>query len=306
MECALPIQRAKPAKTASSSDRFEGTERVPKILIVEDELRYGINLMRALTDFSSSPYRLDVDITPDPKVAYRHADLDDIDIYIVDLKLRDEESPFFENREIGNDLIEKILKKTNAGLIIHSSLEADENAASYMMLGADDYIQKASRKGGSKEIREGSRILIKEKALHEIIMAKVIAVWRRVQQTRPDEATNFAHTNRTFLIGDWKFIVGNRELVNLKGQKIRVTPTEHALLKYLSVVKTHEIDIETFNLEILGRSSSERDRRVDNYVYRIRTRLGPSVELVSNRERKYRLLTVVELFDDQTFPPKDD
>jgi DNA-binding response OmpR family regulator len=295
MECALPNQLAKPAKTASSSDRFEGTERVPNVLIVEDELRYGIDLMRALTDYKSSPYRLHVDMTPDPKVAHRHADLDNIDIYIVDLKLRDEKNPFFENQEIGNAIIEKILQKTNAGLIIHSTLEADENAPAYMMLGADDYIQKASRKGGSKEIREGSRTLVKEKALHEIMKAKVIAVWRRVQQVRPDEIRKFAHTNRTFLIGDWKFIVGNRELVDSKGQKIRVTPTEHALLKYLSVVKNHEIDVETFNLEILGRSYPERERRVDNYVYRIRTRLGPSVALVSNREKKYRLLTVQEV-----------
>ena len=270
---------------------------MPRVLIVEDELGYAINLMRALSGFGAHPQErlLEVDMTPDPKAAHEHANRDDIDIYIVDLKFKDETDPFFENPKIGRDLIEKILEKTNAGLIVHSSLQADENAAAFMMLGADDYIQKMSREGGVSETREGAYIKVRDRALHEIIKAKVLAVWRRVQLTRPNTSQDFAHTSCTFLIGDWNFTVGKRELVNAKGQRIRVSATEHNLLRYLCIVKDHEIDIETFNLEILGRAPSERDRRVDNYIHRIRSRLGPSLELVSNRNGKYRLLMVTEV-----------
>lgn len=272
---------------------------MPRVLIVEDELRYAVNLMKALTEPSplSSNVRLDVEITPDPKVASEHAKRDDIDIYIVDLKFKDEKITSGENPEIGRRLIKKILEKTNAGLIVHSSMPADQNAASFMTLGADDYIEKMSRAGGVKEVREGKRVRIEEQALHEIIKAKIIAVWRRVQLTRPSQFKGFAHAGRKFMVGNWQFTIGRRELVNDKAEKIRLSATEHALLRHLCVVQDHEIDIDTFNLEVLGRSPSERTKRIDNYIYRIRNRLGPSVQLVSSRDKKYKLITARELIE---------
>ncbi|HEY5380297.1 MAG TPA: hypothetical protein VIJ78_12280 [Pseudolabrys sp.] len=270
---------------------------MPRVLIVEDELGYAVELMSALR-ISTTPtqtMRFEVDITAEPMVAIEHARRDDIDIYIVDLKFKDPENPSIENPEIGKALIKEILEATNAGLIVHSTMPADEYAVEFMLLGADDYIEKMSREGGAREVREGKHLKDKQLALHEILRAKVLAVWRRVQLTRPSQFENIAHNGRLFLIGDWYFLIGSRELKNKKNETIRISPTEHALLRYLCAVQGHEIDVETFNLEILGRSPSEREKRVDNYIFRIRNRLGPSVQLTSNRAGKYRLLTVKEL-----------
>jgi DNA-binding response OmpR family regulator len=297
LECTLPNHLANSAQAVLLPHKLGGADYAPRVLIVEDDLRYGVELMRALREIKPSlpTVRFEVDITPDPAVALAHATQDNTDIYIVDLKFPSAASPLIGDSDVGKSLIAKILERTKAGLIVHSSLPAERNAASLMMLGADDYIQKISRSGGTREVRKGKRIKLEERGLHEIIRAKVAAVWRRVQLTRPLQFRNIAHTGRVFLIGMWRFQVGNRQLDGERGERIRISATEHALLRYLCAVEDHEVDVETINVEILGRAADERDKRVDNYIYRIRNRLGPSVQLISKREGVYQLLTVKEL-----------
>ena len=293
----MPIRHVKAPQAPTLFHAIRGTNYAPRILIVEDDLRYAVALMRVLreSDPTFPAVRFEVDITPDPLVAIEHADKDDTDIYIVDLKFPDEKSPLVGDQNIGKELVQKILERTNAGLIVHSSMPAEENAAQMLVLGADDYIQKASREGGTREVREGNLVKIEELGLQEIIKAKVLAVWRRVQLTRPAQFRDIAHTDRMFSIGAWRFRIGSRDLENDKGERIRISATEHALLRYLCTVESHEVDAETVNLEILGRPPSERYKRVDNYIYRLRNRLGPSVQLISTRDGAYKLLTLKEL-----------
>lgn len=267
--------------------QLDDASRAPRILIVEDDLRYAVALMQALrANDPAFPYaRLEVDVTADPAIALRHAKSDDIDIYIIDLKFRDEEFPERDDPEIGKKLLKDIRATANAGIIVHSTEPALIDAAQTMLMGADDFIEKMSRDGDYNSKR----------ALHQIIKAKVLAVWRRVQLVRPSTSDIFAHSDRVFVIGDLRFVVGHQELTNKIGEKIKISPTEHAFLRYLCTVEDHEIDRPTFNVSILGRNESEKDKRMDNFVYRMRLKLGPSVQLISRRDGVYKLINVSEL-----------
>ncbi len=195
---------------------------------------------------------------------------DTIDIYIVDLIL-DETQP---DRRIGAEFIAEVVAQTKAGIIVLTSLdEVDAKATELLRQGADDYIRKP--------------------ADLDYVRARMEALWRRIQLVRPSAKGLYAHNNREFLLGNWKFVVGNRILSNSEGETLKLSPTEHAFLRHLCVNEMHECDVATFNIEVLGRKSHEENMRVDNLVYRLRTKLGENLELVAN-DGKYRLLQVNE------------
>jgi DNA-binding response OmpR family regulator len=248
----------------------------PKILIVEDNLRYAIELMRALKVSPRAPQStsFDVDVTHNAADALKYLADDKVDIYIIDLKL-DDETDNSEGLESGKNLVKQIVEKSNAGVIVHSSLPAETDAAPLLLLGIDDYIEKPSKP--------------------EIIRAKTLALWRRLQLVRPHFSGAFLHTNRVFQVGPWRFTVGNRDLKNDAGEINRLSATEHSVLRHLCTVQDHEIDRETFNLAILGRPVQERDRRMDTFIYKLRTKLGDEVRIISKRDGKYKLLSIQEL-----------
>ena len=64
---------------------------------------------------------------------------------------------------------------------------------------------------------------------------------------------------------------------------IRITPTQHAFLRFLCTVEGHEIDRETFNLAILGRPEAEKNKRIDDFIYKFKNKVGPSVQLISKK-----------------------
>jgi DNA-binding response OmpR family regulator len=233
--------------------------------------------MRALRESVglSRNMRFEVDVAPDVETATQYLTDDVIDIYLVDLRLQDPKNPGYENAEIGRALVQRIVQESNAGLIIHSSLPAETDAEPLLLLGADDYIEKPIQP--------------------ELFRAKVVALWRRVQQTRPKFSSSFTHANRTFLIGGkWRFSVGNRQLTTDGGESIKITPTEHAFLRYICTVEDHEISRETFNVEVLGRPLAEKDRRMDAFIYRLRNKLGECVEIISRWDGNYKLVEVQE------------
>jgi DNA-binding response OmpR family regulator len=245
----------------------------PRVLIVEDELQYAVGLMNWLEDWRMPTVRgqCRVQIAADIDRALEHLSRDAIDIFIVDLVL-DKTQPY---RKIGTEFIREVVAKTNAGIIVHTSLSpSDAEAAELLIEGADDYIQKPSDM--------------------ETVRARILALWRRVQYVRPNKKSMQGHNNRAFLLGDWKFVVGSRILENSIGETLRLSPTEHAFLRHICVDENHECDRVNFNLAVLGRRPSEQNMRVDNLVYRLRAKLGRSLELISE-EGGYRLLDVREL-----------
>jgi DNA-binding response OmpR family regulator len=264
------------------------TRYTPRILIVEDIEPYADQLARALREFDPTQpvIRFEVESTTSVAKALEHVALDDIDIYIVDLKFPLGDGQ--ESAEIGKNLVLQIAERINAGLIVHTNVPAESEAVELLSAGADDYIQKLSRHG---DYRPG----YEDRPIYKMIRAKVLAVWRRVQLVRPSFSKKFAHFAKVFQIGDWQFTVGNRDLRGQSGQIVKITPTQHAFLRYLCCIEGHEINREIFNLTILGRDESEKNKRMDDFVYKIKAKLGPSVQLVSRRDTTYKLVSIQEL-----------
>lgn len=256
---------------STSSTEEPAVNPLPRILIVEDNLRYAFELMRALKEPDLSVY-FDVQVAPSIEEALPYLNDDSIDIYIVDVKFGDNEP---EGEEAGRAFVAQILQKTNAGVIVHSTLHERTEAARFMMLGADDYLEKG-------------------KGL-DLTRAKVLALWRRVALTRPNFSKSYQHANRVFKLGNWRFEVGSRVLTDSNGNKVRVSPTEHALLRYLCTVEDNEIDRESFNVSVLGRPAYESDKRIDNLIYRLRTKLGDDLQIVPLGDGRHKLLNIKEL-----------
>jgi DNA-binding response OmpR family regulator len=269
-----PLRRTTAIQSLRTHDVPAALEpSAPRILIVEDELQYAVGLMNWLEDWRMPTVQgqCRVQIAADVDRALGYLNSDAIDIFIVDLVL-DKTQP---NRKIGAEFIREVIAKTNAGIIVHTSLSpSDAEAAHLLTQGADDYIQKPSDV--------------------ETIRARILALWRRIQYVRPNKKSLQAHNNRTFLIGDWTFVIGNRILKNSSGDTLRLSPTEHAFLRHICVDENHGCDKVDFNLAVLGRRPSEQNMRVDNLVYRLRNKLGGSLELISE-EGAYKLIDVREL-----------
>lgn len=254
------------------------TRQLPKILIVEDNARYAFELMRVFKD-PSKEARFDVDVVATVEQAMVYVDRDSIDIYVVDLRLPMGESDLAEKVQSGKQLVRLIVDRSNAGIIVHSNIPMGRDAEELFRLGADDYLEKGNKP--------------------EFVRAKAEALWRRIVMTRPNTAPQFVHTNRVFRIGQWRFVIGKRDLNTETGNSIRLSPTEHAFLRYLCTVEDHEISRRDFNVGILGRAAYEEDRRIDNLVYRIREKLGDDIRLISKRDGIYRLMDVTEIRSQQ-------
>lgn len=248
--------------------------QLPKILIVEDNARYAFELLRVFKHpHVDSQYQVDVATTTDEASVY--VDRDCIDIYIVDLKLPAGSADSTAKSENGKRLVQLIAERTNAGIVILTNVQMREVSEELLKLGADDYLSKGL------ELK--------------FVKAKIDALWRRVMMARPNTANKFVHTNRTFRVGPWLFVIGERDLRNDVDKVVRLSPTEHAFLRHLCTVEDHEITRSEFNINILGRRESEEDRRIDNLVYRIRGKLGEGVQLVSKRDGAYKLINVSEV-----------
>lgn len=243
------------------------------MLIVEDELQYAVGLMHWLEDWRmptvQGQCRVQIAADMDRAVGYLNSDA--IDIFIVDLIL-DRTQP---DRKIGAEFIRQVVAQTNAGIIVHTSLSpADAEATKLLNEGADDYIQKPS------DI--------------ETVRARILALWRRIQLVRPEQKSIQGHNNRTFIIGDWRFVVGSRILTNSDGETLRLSPTEHAFLRHICVDENHQCDTVNFNLVVLGRRPFEQNMRIDNLVYRLRNKLRGSLQLISD-DGTYKLIDVREV-----------
>lgn len=254
---------------------LEGSEYAPRILVVDDEPEIIKNLVRALSGppIHVSDTLFDVQGETELACVQSFIEKDEIDIYIVDLKLK-ESKHSHERKELGEQLIRKIAETTNAGLIVYSSEPVDQTIES-LFDGADDYIAK----GNSPTI----------------IRARVSALWRRIKRTRPAFSQVYAHHNRSFQIGVWRFDITSRDLRNSEGRAIRISPIEHTLLSYMLTVEGHEIDRDHFSVYVLGRETHDTDRRIDNLISRLRKKLGDSVQFIANRTGGYKLLGASEL-----------
>jgi DNA-binding response OmpR family regulator len=217
-----------------------------------------------------------IDVAPDIECAREYLRQDKVDVFIVDLIMNESSDATDESKNVGQDFAREVWKTTNAGIIVHTTLsEDDADASALLREGVDDYIRK-----GATDV--------------ETIQARIEALWRRIQLIRPTKKNIYAHANRVFRIGAWKFIVGSRTLSMENGETVKLSPTEHAFLRHLCTSENNECDKVSFNVSVLGRRSFEEKMRVDNHVYRLRQKMGESLQLIFD-EGIYRLVDVKEL-----------
>jgi DNA-binding response OmpR family regulator len=242
----------------------------PKVLIVEDQPEYSAQLERAFA--TSEGLRFDVKVARSAYEAIPYITKDQIDIYVVDLELPENNAGASE--KVGKALIEKIVSKTNGGLIIHSS-KLRKDREDFLIGGVDDYIEK------------GEPI--------SYVVAKAFAVWRRVKNAHRPTELKISKKERFFRIGKWRFKNLDRHLISEAGETTRLSPTELAFIQYLCTIDS-EIDRREFNVAVLGRPAYEEDKRIDNLVYRLREKLGETFQIVSRRDSgTYRLLDFQEI-----------
>jgi DNA-binding response OmpR family regulator len=251
----------------------------PKILIVDDNLAHASAVKRALRDQSSVLGRLrcEIEVVEDLAGARQYLRDDSIDIYFLDLEISEKAGEGLLDPSVGRAFVSDVVRTTSAGVVVCSSLSHETEAAALLEAGADDYVEKTSSP--------------------DIIAARTLSVWRRTLQSRPEESRtlNLAHAGRTFILSGWRFVVGNRTLTNFEGSSIKISPTEHAFLRYLAAVDGHMIDSEIFNIDVLDRDQHKVHVRLDNFVHRLRKKLGGELEIIPQGNGFYKLLDVREI-----------
>lgn len=265
---------------AKSSPPSAVTERPPRVLIIDDDEDMATRVRDIVREANFGPMSEtpNVSYVTDVRQVDEYLGADDIDVYIVDLKLSYPDNPELVDRELGMHLVRKIAATCTGGQIIYSSEDVDTNNAEALAEdGADDYIQKET---------------VYDKP--HVIRAKIKKLWGSMQSKRALRTLPTIYTGRTFAIGEWQFIVGSRELSNAAGATIKISPAEHAVLRHIVLIEDHKIDRENFAAYILGRSLSPNDRRLDNIIGRLRLKLGPTVEIIGQRGEGYKIPNIFE------------
>jgi DNA-binding response OmpR family regulator len=251
----------------------------PRILIVDDNLVHATNVKRALEDRSSTIGRLKCQIEAVDDIASARPYLQDdaIDIYFLDLEISERSGQGLLHPSVGKSFVRDVVRSTNAGVVVCSSLSAETEASELLEIGADDYVEKTSSAA--------------------IISARTLSVWRRILQSRPasSQTPRLAHVGRAFAMNDWHFVVGSRTVTGSDGSVVKLSPTEHAFLRYLCAIDGHAIDSETFNIDVLERDPHKAHVRLDNFVYRLRKKLDGRLELTPQGNGIYKLLDVREI-----------
>jgi DNA-binding response OmpR family regulator len=251
----------------------------PRILIVDDNPHHASAVKRALQHPSSIIGRLncEIDVVEDLTTARQYVRDDSIDIYFLDLEISEKAGEGLLHASVGRTFVRDVVRMTNAGVVVCSSLAHETEAATLLEAGADDYVEKGY----------GS----------DVIAARTLSVWRRTLQCRPDESRvlKLAHVGRTFVLSGWRFVVGNRTLTNFEGSMIKISPTEHAFLRYLCAVDGHTIDSEIFNIDVLDRDQHKVHVRLDNFIHRLRKKFDGRLEITSQGNGIYKLLDIKEL-----------
>jgi DNA-binding response OmpR family regulator len=264
----------------------------PRILIVDDIPTHSSTVKRLLRDPSSNIGRLkpEIDVVEDLATARVYLEEDSIDIYVLDLELAERAGAGLLDISIGKNFVEDVVHATNAGIVIYSSFPEKVEAADLLEAGADDYVEKAF----DTDISASSLTKI---IGSNVLAARIYSVWRRILQSRREasESIKLAHVGRAFSFSGWRFVVGNRTLTDAQGATIKLSPTEHSFLRYLVTVSNHSIDSQIFNIEVLDRDPHKPPVRLDNFIYRLRTKLAQRIELTRQGDGAYKLLDLREL-----------
>lgn len=194
-----------------------------------------------------------------------------VDLVISDLKLIGSDGK--EDKALGYDVVACARRNTNAAIIVYSSQPSEADEATTLQEGADDYVEKN-------------------------ISPHRIALRIKYWLARSTEES-VEHNSKKFLIGEWIFSPGDLYLkptiANKTGPKLSYA--EHDLLNFLCGTDSRSISRKDYNTHILKNDESEYvlDRRLDNQIRRLRSKLDNAGLIQSIRGGGYRLSDIQEV-----------
>jgi len=158
----------------------------------------------------------------------------------IDLVIMDVGLPDVDGREAV-----RILRKNGfkAPIIMLTGHNTDSDTILGLESGANDYVAKPFR--------------------FAVLLARIRA------QLRQHEASEDA----VFSIGPYTFRPSSKILLNAKGNKVRLTEKETAILRYLYRAGQHPVSRETLLQEVWGYNSGVTTHTLETHIYRLRQKV---------------------------------
>ena len=177
----------------------------------------------------------------------------------VDLVIMDVGLPDLDGREAVRMLRKNGFK---APIIMLTGHDTDSDTVLGLESGANDYITKPFR--------------------FAVLLARIRA------QLRQHEASEDA----VFNIGPYTFRPSSKILVSPKGNKVRLTEKETAILRYLYRAGQQAVSRETLLQEVWGYNSGVTTHTLETHIYRLRQKIEPdpaNARLLLTESGGYRL-----------------
>ncbi|WP_282748833.1 response regulator [Hafnia paralvei] len=207
-----------------------------KILIVEDEIKTGEYLSKGLTEAGFVVDHADNGLT-----GYHLAMTAEYDLVILDIMLPDVN---------GWDII-RMLRSAGKGMpvLLLTALGTIEHRVKGLELGADDYLVKPF--------------------YQQELLARVKALLRRYDALGSIRET---HTESRLQVGDIALDLDTKQLL-VRGDAVRVTPTEYKILRMLLANPGHVFSSEEIYSRVWDREAYAVENTVMVHISRIREKL---------------------------------
>ena len=159
----------------------------------------------------------------------------------------------------------RILRKNGfkAPIIMLTGHDSDSDTILALEIGANDYVTKPFR--------------------FAVLLARIRA------QLRQHEASNDA----IFTIGPYSFRPSSKFLLNRKGNRMRLTDKETAILRYLYRADQQPISRETLLQEVWGYNSGVTTHTLETHIYRLRQKIekdAAAPAILVTESRGYKLV----------------
>jgi len=182
------------------------------------------------------------------------------EIVLLDLMLPDND---------GFDICRQIREQSDVGIIVVSARTSEPDKVRALNLGADDYLTKPF---GVDEL-----------------LARMMATLRR---SRGVDAASTAETSSTILLGEIVIDLKAKS-VHKSGDRVQLTPTEFALLRYLALNEGTLLSYNSLLRAVWGLGYENSREYVRVYVGRLRSKLedadGPPM-IITEPRAGYRLV----------------
>jgi DNA-binding response OmpR family regulator len=212
-------------------------------------------LREALKEQLSLHEEFDALVAENGGAAVQAVKVGQIDLVIMDVGLPDID---------GYDAV-RILRKNGfkAPIIMLTGRDSDSDTILALESGANDYVTKPFR--------------------FAVLLARIRA------QLRQHEASNDA----IFTIGQYTFRPSSKFLLNPKGNRIRLTDKETAILRYLYRADQQPISRETLLQKVWGYNSGVTTHTLETHIYRLRQKIEQDAAMPAilvTESRGYKLV----------------